>query len=282
MTITAALPGTLPSRTQTPEEFVPAMDAFIAALPELASQMDIATSAMNFNSTTDTSSTSNTIDTTGNKTFTVSLNKSFYPSMFLVIGDAAAPTTNWIVGQVVSYTSTTLIITPIAAYGSGTKTAWVISQTGSPPVLARGASILHLTTGNDHGSTNTKVRIFTTTVTDTGTAAGSWTYTTSATAGAKITILASGVYSVIYKDKCSAATAFGISKNSTQLTTNFVSITESTKWAAASLTASINNAQCQRVGYLAAGDFIIPHTDNDAGFVDADADATKLIIERLW
>jgi hypothetical protein len=61
-----------------------------------------------------------------------------------------------------------------------------------------------------------------------------------------------------------------------------VSITESTKWAAASLTSSINNAQCQRVGYLAAGDFIIPHTDNDAGFVDADADATKLIIERLW
>ena len=66
MTITAALPGTLPARTQTPEEFVPAMDAFIASLPELASQMDIATSAMNFNSTTDTSSTSNTIDTTSN------------------------------------------------------------------------------------------------------------------------------------------------------------------------------------------------------------------------
>ena len=227
MTITAALPGTLPARTQTPEEFVPAMDAFIAALPELASQMDIATSAMNFNSTTDTSSTSNVVDTLGDKTFTVSLNKSFYPGMWITIADAAAPTTNSMTGQVKSYSSTTLVFTNLSFRGSGTKTSWVIVIAAAVPSLIASQHVLHIHTGNGHGSSSTMKRRFSTTVTNTGQSVA-WTYTDSATAGAKVTFILPGLYNISYSEV--AGKQFGLSKNQASAgTTVFDSLTAAEK-----------------------------------------------------
>lgn len=276
MTITATLPAVMPNRQQEPEVFVPAMDDFFTALPELAEQMDIAVAALNFNSVTDTSTTSNSIDLSGNKTFTVSTGKSFYPGMYLVIADTAAPTTNSMIGQVLSYSGTTLVLTPLYIRGSGTKTAWVITQGPSTPTLNGGGSLFRATTGNGYGSSSTKIRRLTTVVTNTAT--NDFTYADSSTLGGSITILQSGMYYVYYCDIDTTTSIFGISRNSSQLTTNFVSITETDKWLCLSALTE-NKVLGSRTGYLAASDVLRMHGDG-SGFTDSNAE-TKLIIERL-
>lgn len=278
MTITAALPAVMPNRQQEPEVFVPAMDDFLSAMPEIASQIDIAIAAFNFNSINDTSTTSNTIGVGSNLTFTVSLNKSFVGGQYLTIADAAAPTTNSIIGQVFSYSGTTLVITPLFIRGSGTLTDWIISQGPSTPTLTGGGSLFRATTGNDHGSTNTKIRRMTTVVTNTAT--NDLTYDDSATLGGSITILRAGLYYVFYKDDDTSASnvSFGISRNSAQLTTNYASITEADKWLPIGSLDSINLSG-SRTGYLGAGDVLRMHTDGV--MTDSSASATNLIIERL-
>lgn len=86
--------------------------------------------AMSLNATTDTSASSVAIGT-GAKTFTVTAGKSFVPGMFLVIADTAAPSTNSMYGQITSYSGTTLVVNVLSVLGSGTKTAWTISQTSA-------------------------------------------------------------------------------------------------------------------------------------------------------
>lgn len=127
MTITA-LP-TAPS-TSDPSTFAARADALIAALSTFVSEANALAVAMNLNSTTDTSVTSNAIGT-GSKTFTVTAGKSFQPGMYLVIADVAAASTNSMYVQVTSYSGTTLIVNSISIFGSGTKTSWVISQSAA-------------------------------------------------------------------------------------------------------------------------------------------------------
>ena len=277
MTITAALPGTLPSRTQTPEVFVPAMDAFIAALPELASQMDIAVSALNFNSTTDTSSTSNVVDTLGDKTFTVSLNKSFYPGMWITIADAAAPTTNSMTGQVKSYSSTTLVFTNLSFRGSGTKTSWVIVIAAAVPSLIASQHVLHIHTGNGHGSSSTMKRRFSTTVTNTGQSVA-WTYTDSATLGAKVTFILPGLYNISYSEL--ATKQFGLSKNQASAgTTVFDSLTAAEKLLRIGGPAGVE-AGASITTYMNVNDTIEFVTNGAVWTTNADA-FTAARIERL-
>jgi hypothetical protein len=142
MTITA-LP-TAPSRGQTAAVFVAAADAFVAALPTLVTEVNAATLAMSLNATSDTSASSVLIGT-GAKSFTVTAGKSFLGGMFLVIADTAAPSTNWMSGQVTSYSGTSLVMNILAVGGSGTKSAWTISQSatgvaGGAVVAATGAN----------------------------------------------------------------------------------------------------------------------------------------------
>ena len=277
MTITAALPGTLPARTQTPEEFVPAMDAFIAALPELASQMDIAVSALNFNSITDTSSTSNVVDTLGDKTFTVSLNKSFYPGMWITIADAAAPTTNSMTGQVKSYSSTTLVFTNLSFRGSGTKTSWVIVIAAAVPSLIASQHVLHIHTGNGHGSSSTMKRRFSTTVTNTGQSVA-WTYTDSATLGAKVTFILPGLYNISYSEV--AGKQFGLSKNQASAgTTVFDSLTAAEKLLRIGGSVGIE-AGASITTYMDVDDTIEFVTNGAVWTTNADA-FTAARIERL-
>ena len=277
MTITAALPGTLPSRTQTPEEFVPAMDAFIAALPELASQMDIAVSALNFNSITDTSSTSNVVDTLGDKTFTVSLNKSFYPGMWITIADAAAPTTNSMTGQVKSYSSTTLVFTNLSFRGSGTKTSWVIVIAAAVPSLIASQHVLHIHTGNGHGSSSTMKRRFSTTVTNTGQSVA-WTYTDSATLGAKVTFILPGLYNISYSEV--AGKQFGLSKNQASAgTTVFDSLTAAEKLLRIGGSAGIE-VGASITTYMDVGD-TIEFVTNGAVWTTNSSEFTAVRIERL-
>jgi hypothetical protein len=91
---------------------------------------DDATNWAPLNGLSDSSTTSNSIGT-GEKTFTVSPGKGFRGGMYLVIADTAAPSTNSMTGQVTSYNTGTgeLVMSILNATGSGTKTAWTISQT---------------------------------------------------------------------------------------------------------------------------------------------------------
>lgn len=122
-----------PQRSDTPDVFIPKADAFIAALGQFVTEANALAAALNLNSTTDTSATSNSIGT-GSKSFTVSTGKSFQPGMFIVIADTAAPSTNSMTAQVTSYNSGTgaLVVDVKGVLGSGTKTAWTISQTANP------------------------------------------------------------------------------------------------------------------------------------------------------
>lgn len=132
MTITA-LP-TPPLRSD-PVNFAARADTFLAALPTLQAEVNAATIAMNLNATTDTSASSVLIGT-GAKTFTVTSGKSFLGGMYLLIADTAAPSTNSMFGQVTSYTTTSLVMNIISVKGSGTKTAWTISQASAGGAMA--------------------------------------------------------------------------------------------------------------------------------------------------
>lgn len=76
-----------------------------------------------------TSVTSNTIGT-GAKTFTTQSGKQWGTGQYVIIVDSAN-SANYMIGQVTSYTGTTLIINSIATGGSGTKTSWNIYVAGA-------------------------------------------------------------------------------------------------------------------------------------------------------
>ncbi|MDI1278077.1 hypothetical protein [Methylobacter sp.] len=120
----------LPALDRTSATFRDDVDNFFAnTLPVFSVDFSAAAAALNLNATNDTSVTSNAIGT-GQKIFTASPNKSFWPGMYLVIADSANPATNSMVGQVISYASVTgqLVVSVTNVNGAGTKTAWSISQ----------------------------------------------------------------------------------------------------------------------------------------------------------
>lgn len=132
----------LPARTQTPDTFNANADGIFPQMNTFAAQANALATAMNLNSTTDTSASSVAIGT-GAKSFTVSTGKSFQPGMFLMIADTAAPTTNYMQGQVTSYNSGSgaLVMSIGSILGSGTKSAWTISQSAPGDLTTTDAQI---------------------------------------------------------------------------------------------------------------------------------------------
>src|SRR5690349_3387570 len=118
MAITA-LP-TPPSRSDAPATFITLADAFLAALPTLAAEINAAVLAMNNNSTNGTSSTSMSISV-ASKSFTVETGKSFVVGQTVKIASTASPS-NWMLGDVTAYNSGTGAITVSVnnIQGSGT------------------------------------------------------------------------------------------------------------------------------------------------------------------
>ena len=128
---------TPPSRS-APSTFSTLADALLGALPTFVTEANAQAAALELNDTTDASASSAAIGT-GAKTFVVTAGKSFQPGMSLMIADDAAPSTNWMHGQVTSYSGTTLVMNITAIGGSGTKTAWIITfsaPTGLPTTTA--------------------------------------------------------------------------------------------------------------------------------------------------
>lgn len=117
-----------------------------------------------------------------------------------------------------------------------------------------------LETGNGHGSTNTDIRRFSTTVKQDG---FDVLYTDSATDGAKFEVLREGLYTISYQDHGGDLAFFGVSLNSTELTTAINSITTADAlvyFRNATSTGTHVNA-CTVTKFLQRGDLIRPHDD---------------------
>lgn len=100
-----------------------------------------------------------------------------------------------------------------------------IMVTGAMPYPKR--KVLHLTTGNGHGSSGTFVRRLTTTVENSG--ADVWTYTDSSTAGMSVTILEEGWYKGSASDLRSTNTPeVSITKNASNLAVGPTTLTNGT------------------------------------------------------
>ena len=120
--------------------------------------------------------------------------------------------------------------------------------------------MVRLDGGNGFGSTNTLIRRYTNVRQNTG--KGILNYADSSTLGSSFTALKKCRVFVTVTDQGTSQTVFGISKNSTQLTTNIASITASDRMTLNSIdptTASIDYNSLAWSGDLEAGDVIRVH-----------------------
>lgn len=150
--------------------------------------------------------------------------------------------------------------------GSGNVRCIHYTKASGLAVVVAGTSVgdheVVVTTGNGHGSTNNKIRRFTTTQSSVGTAV---TYADSAANGSSFTINDTGLYSIYYAEtNATDYSSYGVSVNSAQLTTSISSITDANR-----LMISRNSYNgvtgfpvgVSRVVKLTAGDVVRPHTD---------------------
>jgi hypothetical protein len=135
--MSAPTPPELPSFTNKTTFFALAQGLFVWLTTTFMQWVDATATAMNLNSTNDVS-TSSVLIGTGSKSLTVSASKSYVGGMYVVISDNTTPGTtnsvNSMTGQITSYNSSTgaLVVNVLKVLGSGTKTAWVISQCAPP------------------------------------------------------------------------------------------------------------------------------------------------------
>jgi hypothetical protein len=163
---------------------------------------------------------------------------------------------------VTSYNATTgnLVVDVKYALGSSTLNAWTISQSGFVANVI-GDHEITVHTGNGYGSTNTKIRRFTTTLRQAGTAVQ---YVDDAVNGATFTIVDAGLYEVNYTDVYNTASSFliGVTVNATNLTTsvNATPVANRIVFGAGPGGAAFP-ACVTRTVRLFSGDVVRPHTD---------------------
>lgn len=118
-----------------------ATNAATSASSAASSASAAATSATEVgNSLLATSSTSLAIGT-GSKVFTVASGKSFQTGQYIMAVSTAAPTVDYMFGDITSYSSTTLTVNVTVIGGSGTHADWIISISGlRGPTGATGAT----------------------------------------------------------------------------------------------------------------------------------------------
>jgi hypothetical protein len=92
----------------------------------------IANSVLGGTTTTATSSTSMSI-ATGSKSLTLSESgKGYVVGQFVLLASAVSPS-NYMIGQVTSFSGTALVVNVTTKNGSGTLANWTVSVTGQPP-----------------------------------------------------------------------------------------------------------------------------------------------------
>lgn len=124
-----------------------------------------------------------------------------------------------------------------------------------------GEHMVRLNTANGHGSTNTKIRRFANIVTNQG---SDITYADSSTLGASFTVNAKGIYTISYSDMFNAAIVFGLSLNSSQLTTNFTSIDVGDVLISETTDTANRTRAMAWTGFLEIGDVVRAHTTGAA------------------
>lgn len=130
------------------------------------------------------------------------------------------------------------------------------------------------------GSVNTRIRRFLTVNENTGEGID-WAFTQSATLGDSVTILRSGIYSIYYIEYQQTNNGyFGISINSTQLTTSIALINPAHVFSAMMSSSTNYHAVSQsRTAYIAASSVLRAHVGG-ASFNNDNAN-NRLIIERI-
>jgi len=242
------------------------MDAWIGWLLEtFFPELQAVVAAFNFNATNSTSTTSLTIGTGSNKTLTVQTGKSYVEGMTVKIANTASPT-NWMLGDVISYDSGTgaLVVYPRTSNGSGTFSAWTISQ--SPTTDAVGDHAVWVHSGIGYGSApNNKIKRFSTVKLNVGDAI---TYADNAVNGPTFTVNSGGLYEIQCCDRYKTASNdcfYGISLNSSALTTNIQSDTGGRVIMAYSKDNNYVPISCTIK--LVAGDVVRMHNGQGASFM---------------
>lgn len=136
-------------------------------------------------------------------------------------------------------------------------------------------SSVMVTTANGHGSSNTKIAKYSGIFENSGTAI---TYTSSSTNGDSFTINETGVYSITSIFISDSGTISGISRNSTQLTTDIYSITGSDALAYADESAGFTTAVVW-TGILKSGDIIRVHDRGAA--ISSNQDRARFTITKV-
>lgn len=146
----------------------------------------------------------------------------------------------------------------------------VDTQVGALPSMVR------VNTANGYGSTNTKINRFTNTVLNQG---SDITYADSASDGASFTIETNGVYAISYSNMFTTALVFGLSLNSSQLTTNFDSIDVEDVLVSETTDTGNRTRTASWVGYLSATDVVRAH--GTGGAAGTTTNGTQFTIVRV-
>ncbi len=166
---------------------------------------------------------------------------------------------------------------------SGNQTIAGTKTFTSTPVFPT-QSMVRVNTRNGYGSTSTQIARFTNITNGVngcviqGT---DITFADSSTLGSTFTINTSGVYGISFTDTCGAATGFfGISLNSSQLTTAVGSISVSDRLSLGLIPAANTAQTVATIVYLSAGAVIRPHADSSSG-TSATLDRSSFTITRI-
>jgi hypothetical protein len=136
-----------------------------------------------------------------------------------------------------------------------------------------GNSEVVVDTGNGFGSTNTKIRRFTTTQSSVGT---DITYADSAADGASFTINTTGIYAISYTERFDGGSYFGISVNSTQLSTTINTITATDRVALQYMDSGNGAMSVSVTVRLAASDVVRAHTGQNTSYQSAFAQVFRI------
>lgn len=155
-----------------------------------------------------------------------------------------------------------------------------LSQVGTNITIAvsQNASEVWVEAGNGQGSTNTRIRRYSTIKTNVGT---SITYADSATLGASFTINDTGLYAVSrFESGCGNNCAYGLSLNTSQPTTNIFAPANGYLQFLNNVQNGFSNSVSITLN-LTSGDVIRPHDGSVIGLPDATDQGVSFRIARI-